>query len=210
MGKRADRLHSSGMLAIPIILVAGLALAAPAVAASGQDPDWPCVQVLVPTLSPGQIWSGDPIGEAEPAWRDLPAIQPVIRQVTTRFSDPEKDEEAIDRFAGTLGADRNAVLTALFAGVFDTLNRERGEAIEAVRRYARGQRAMLDRIAEGLGRIDTLPPDAPEAAALREDIAWQRRILDERRRYLTAVCDQPVLLERKLGRLARAIAAHLD
>lgn len=210
MGKRAVRLQSAWMLARPILLIVGLALAAPAAAAADHDPDWPCVQILVPALSPGQIWTGDPIEGTEPAWRDLPVIQPVLQRVTERFSDPEKDEEAIDRFAATLGADRNAVLTALFAGVFDTLNRERGEAVEAVRRYARGQRAMLDRIAEGLDRIDRLAPDAPEAAALREDIAWQRRILDERRRYLGAVCDQPVRLEQKLGRLARAIAAHLD
>ncbi|WP_246337678.1 hypothetical protein [Azospirillum oleiclasticum] len=198
------------MFVRPIIIIAGLALAVPAAAAADQDPDWPCVQILVPTLSPGQIWAGDPIEGMEPVWRDLPVLQPVLQRVTERFSDPEKDEEAIERFAGTLGADRNTVLTALFAAVFDRLNRERGEAIEAVRRYARGQRAMLDRIAEGLGRVDRLAPDSPEAAALREEIAWQRRILDERRRYLGAVCDQPVRLEQKLGRLARAIAAHLD
>lgn len=193
-------------------LIAGLLLAgAPATApAADRDPDWPCVQILVPTLSPGQIWTGEPIEGKEESWRDMPALQPIVKRVTDPATDVEAEEAVIDRFAETLGPDRNAALTALFAGVFDTLNRERTEAIAAVRRYARNQRAMLDRIDAGLGRARGLPPESPEAVALRDEIAWQRRILDERRRYQTAVCDQPVRLERKLGRLARAIAAHLD
>lgn len=179
-------------------------------AAAGRDPDWPCQQILVPILSPGQIWTGDPIDGKEQAWRDIPALAPVMALATDRSVETERAEEAIDRFADTLGPDRNAVLTALFAGLFDALNRQRGEAIAAIHRYARQQRALLDGIAEKLGRVQALPPGAPEAAALRDDIAWQRRILDDRRRYQGAVCEQPVQLEQRLGRLARAVAARLD
>lgn len=180
------------------------------VEAAERDPDWPCVQILVPTLSPGQIWSGDPIEGKEGAWHDIPGIEPVLKQATDRSVEVDQAEAAVERFAETLGPDRNAVLTALFAGVFDTLNRERSEAIAAVQRYARQQRALLDSIAEGLSSMQGLPPQSPEAAALKEDIAWRRRIFDERRRYQTAMCDQPVQLEQRLGRLARTIASHLD
>lgn len=184
-------------------------LSAPVAAAEG-NPDWPCVQVLVPTLSPGQIWTGDPIEGQEGAWRDIPGLEPVLKQALDRSVEIDRAEAAIDGFAETLGPDRNAVLTALFAGVFDALNRDRSKAIGAIQRYARQQQALLDRIAEGLKRLQGLPFQSPEAAALREDIAWQRRIVDERRRNQTALCDQPVQLEQRLGRLARAIAAHLD
>ena len=180
------------------------------VAAAERNPDWPCIQILVPTLSPGQIWTGDPIEGKEGAWRDIPGIEPVLKQAIDSSTDIERAEAGIERFAGSLGPDRNAVLTALFAGVFDALNGKRGEAIAAVQRYARQQRALLAGIANGLSRLQGLPTDSPEAAALKEDIAWQRRILDERRRYQTTMCDQPVRLEQRLGRLARAIAAHLD
>ncbi len=178
--------------------------------AAERNPDWPCIQILVPTLSPGQIWSGDPIEGREEAWRDIPGIEPVLKQAADPTTDIDQAEAGIDRFAETLGPDRNAVLAALFAGVFDALNGRRGETIAAVQRYARQQRALLDGIANGLSRLQELPPDTPEAAALKEEIAWQRRILDERRRYQTTMCDQPVRLEQRLGRLARAIAAHLD
>ncbi|WP_448187967.1 hypothetical protein [Azospirillum sp. sgz301742] len=194
-----------------ILIVIGVLLLPPSLAVGAErNPDWPCAQILVPTLSPGQIWPGDPIEDKEGAWRSIPGVEPILKQATDRSVDIDRAEASIDRFADTLGPDRNAVLTALFAGVFDALNQERSRAIDVIQRYAHQQRALLDRIAEGLTSLRTLPPDSPEAKALQEDIAWQRRILDERRRNQTALCDQPVQLEQRLGRVARAIAAHLD
>ncbi|HEY0835489.1 MAG TPA: hypothetical protein VGE72_16420 [Azospirillum sp.] len=181
-----------------------------AAAAAERNPDWPCVQILVPTLAPGQIWSGAPIEGKEGAWRDIPGSAPVVALALNRSADVEQAEAAVERFSETLGPDRNAALTALFAGIFDGINRERGEAIAAILRYARQQRTLLDRVAEDLARLETLPQQSPEASEVRERIAWNRRILDDRRRYQTAVCEQPVQLEQRLGRLARAIAAHLE
>lgn len=193
-----------------LLVALSLVLAPVAGIAAERDPDWPCAQILVPTLSPEQIWAGDPIeGKAED-WRDIPGVQPVLKQILDRRIEPDQEQAAIDRFADGLGPDRNTVLTALFAGAFDTLNRERGEAIAAVRRYAHQQRELLDSIDKALTRLQELPADAPEAAALKEEIAWRRRILDERRRYQSALCDQPVQLEQKAGRIARDIAARLD
>ena len=204
--------HHSALVAAFLILGA-----VPAGAAGGGDPDWPCVQVLGPALSAGQIWPGEPIEGREGDWRDIPGVEPVLKQVLNRRLDPEQEQAVIDRFADQLeasgtktGADRNAALTALFAGAFDALNQERGQAIAAIRRYAHQQRDLLDSIDKALTRLNGLPADAPEAAVLREDIAWRRRILDERRRHQTALCDQPVQLERKAGRIARVIAARLD
>lgn len=194
----------------PLPLLGLLVLLSGPVAAAERNPDWPCVQILVPTLEAGQIWAGDPIAGKEGAWRDLPAVAPLVRMALDRSVDVEKVEEEIERFAATLGADRNAVLTALFAGIFDGINRERGETIAAIQRYARQQRAMLDRVAGDLARLESLPPQSTEAGAVRERIDWTRRILDDRRRYQTAVCEQPVQLEQRLGRLARAIATHQE
>lgn len=207
--------HRSALVAAAFLILG----AVPAGAAGGGDPDWPCVQILVPALSSGQIWPGEPIEGKEGDWRDIPGVEPVLKQILNRRLDPDQEQAVIDRFADQLeangaatgaGADRNAALTALFAGAFDALNQERGQAIAAIRRYAHQQRDLLDSIDKALTRLSELPADAPEAAALREDIAWRRRILDERRRHQTALCDQPVQLERKAGRIARVIAARLD
>lgn len=194
---------------IPLLLALLSALPSPATAAE-QASDWPCQQILVPTLSPAQIWTGDPIEGKEATWRDIPGLEPVLRQAADRSVAVETAEDAIDRYAASLGPDRNAVLTVLFAGVFDMLNRQRGEAISAIQRYTRQQRAMLDRIGAELTHMQSLPPQSPEAESLTREISWQRRVLDERRRYQSALCDQPVQMEQRVGRLARAIAAHLD
>ncbi|WP_188262281.1 hypothetical protein [Azospirillum tabaci] len=202
--------HRSAVLATALLTLASV----PA-GAAGSDPDWPCVQILVPALSAGQIWPGDPIEGKEGDWRDIPGTEPVLKQILNRRLDPEQEQAAIDRFADQLEAngattDRNAALTALFAGAFDALNQERSQAIAAIRRYAHQQRTLLDSIDAALTRLQALPADSPEAAALREDIAWRRRILDERRRNQTALCEQPVQLEQKAGRIARNIAARLE
>ncbi|TWA72436.1 hypothetical protein FBZ82_10233 [Azospirillum brasilense] len=207
--------HRSAVLAAALLTLASLPAASVPASAAGSDPDWPCVQILVPALSSGQIWPGDPIEGKEGDWRGIPGTEPVLKQLLDRRLDPEQEQAAIDRFADQLeadraAADRNAALTALFAGAFDALNQERGQAISAIKRYAHQQRVLLDSIDAALTRLQALPADAPEAAALREEIAWRRRILDERRRNQTALCEQPVQLEQKAGRIARDIAARLE
>ncbi|MBK4722254.1 hypothetical protein JJL56_25715 [Azospirillum sp. YIM DDC1] len=202
--------HRSAVLAAALLTLVSV----PAGAAGG-DPDWPCVQILVPTLSSGQIWPGDPIEGREGDWRDIPGTEAVLKQLLDRRLDPEQEQAAIDRFADQLeangaAADRNMALTALFAGAFDALNQERRQAISAIKRYAHQQRVLLDSIDAALTRLQALPADASEATALREEIAWRRRILDERRRNQTALCEQPVQFEQKAGRIARDIAARLD
>ncbi|MBK3773015.1 hypothetical protein GAY31_02235 [Azospirillum brasilense] len=202
--------HRSAVLAAALLTLVSV----PAGAAGG-DPDWPCVQILVPTLSSGQIWPGDPIEGREGDWRDIPGTESVLKQLLDRRLDPEQEQAAIDRFADQLeangaAADRNMALTALFAGAFDALNQERRQAISAIKRYAHQQRVLLDSIDAALTRLQALPADASEATALREEIAWRRRILDERRRNQTALCEQPVQFEQKAGRIARDIAARLD
>lgn len=40
-------------------------MAGPA-AAQEADPDWPCVQRLLPEIAGGMVWAGPPLDEAEP------------------------------------------------------------------------------------------------------------------------------------------------
>jgi hypothetical protein len=181
-------------------------LAASASAQPAKDPDWPCVQVLVPNLSPGQIWAGPPI-EPPPPWREEPLAVRAARDLTRGGAEPD---DRLDRLAAEAGPRRDEVLTLTFAGVFETLDAERAEAIASIKRYARQQTALSQRIAEILRKMETLPAGAPERDALAADLAMNRRVFDERRRFLGAVCDQPIAVEQRLGRIARAIAARME
>ncbi|HSK40069.1 MAG TPA: hypothetical protein VK943_09910 [Arenibaculum sp.] len=194
----------------PAIAVAAalMALAAPAIsmAQPAKDPDWPCIQVLVPNLSPGQIWAGPPI-EPPPPWRDDPLAARAARDLA-RTTEPPDDR--LDQLAAEAGQQRDRILTLTFAGVFETLDAERTDAIASIKRYARQQRALSQRIADILMEMEALPAGDPRRDTLAADLAISRRILDDRRRSISAVCDQPIRIEQRLGTIARAIAARMD
>lgn len=188
-----------------------MAVPAPTVAATSTDPDWPCVRVMVPEMSPGLIWSGPPIDGIDPtAWQKDPEVRDLVLRVTDRRVPPDKAATAIDEFAaGLTPEEKTDRLVLLFSGAFHTLQEERGDSLEAIRRYAAGQRTMLDRISGHLKQMETQQEGTPDWQRTADELATDRRVLDERRRMLTAVCDRPVLFEQRLGILARAIAPHL-
>ena len=51
-----------------IVCLLGVAgFGAGALAAAGEDPDWPCVQRLVPEIAPAVIWAGPPLDSVDGA-----------------------------------------------------------------------------------------------------------------------------------------------
>ncbi|QJE71972.1 hypothetical protein HHL28_01595 [Aerophototrophica crusticola] len=190
-------------------MMAAPALAQPA-PRQGHDPDFPCVQVLVPKLSPGQIWAGPPVDEIPAgAWNQDPDVAALVAQAADRRVPTDKLVAAMDAFAGQQGPDRDQRLTLLFAGVFDTMQGERDKAMDAIRRYSKLQRELLDRIAGNLGKLSALPEADPARAEVQESLTWDRRVLDDRRRMLATLCERPAMIERRLGAVARTLYGHL-
>ena len=202
---------------LAVSLLAGTVIfcAGPAWAAASEDPDWPCVQRLMPEISPATVWGGPPLDDAAPAWRETPAIRDLVLRIASRRTALEDGEKAIAAFAGTLGAEKDAMLTMVFAGLFTTIDQERSRLISGIKRYARGQRRLASRIRQLTADLGAAPADGtPQSAArrrqLRERRVWDTRIFEERERSLQALCEQPVLLEQRLFILARAIMAQMD
>ncbi len=209
-------------MSLPVRTLAVIALAGTVVfyagaagAAAAEDSDWPCVQRLMPELSPATVWGGPPVDDAAPAWRETPAIRDLVLRIADRRTALEDGEKAVAAFAGTLGAEKDAVLTMVFAGLFTTIDQERSRLISGIKRYARGQRRLAYRIRQLTADLGAAPADGtPQSAArrrqLRERQVWDTRIFEERERSLQALCEQPVLLEQRLFILARAIMAQMD
>ncbi|HYE50014.1 MAG TPA: hypothetical protein VEB20_10530 [Azospirillaceae bacterium] len=170
------------------------------------------MQVLVPTLSPGQIWSGPPVEELPAdAWRGDPDAVRLAEMARKRTVAADALVAEAERLAEAAPAgQRNDRLALLFAGMFQSVQEERGAAIEAIRRFARSQRGLMDRIDGHLAKLEAMAPDDPERQAVSDALAWDRRVLEERRRLLPTLCESPVLLERRLGAAARALAARLE
>jgi hypothetical protein len=187
----------------------------PALAANGQDPDWPCIQRKVSEISPAQVWSGPPLDAADNAWRDDSALADLAGAIASRRTEIADAKAKIADFAAAAGADRNQRLSLLFAGVLATINAERSSIMAGIGRYARRQHELADKIASEAAELDQLPAEGGTAdeVSRREDLAdvqtWDTRIFRERERSLRYVCELPTLLEQRAFTLGREIAAAL-
>ena len=198
--------------ALAAVLVAG----SPAIAAAQdpKNPDWPCPQVLVPALSPASVWDGPPIDGLEEEWQRDAAVAALVRRAADDSVDPATLEREAEALAGPVRKgeeqEHDRKLALLFAGSFQTLDRQRTAAIASIERYAQHQRALRERIAAALRDLDAASGDAARAQEIKAAIAWDRRILDDRRRAQTAVCEQPARIEQRLGQIARMLSALLS
>jgi hypothetical protein len=185
------------------------AASAGARAATGENPDWPCVQRLVPEIAAGVVWAGPPL-DAAPA-EPTPTIEALATELAARRVPLQDAIAQIDAFAATL--DPNAKeknLTQLFARILEIINRDRSSIIQGIGKYARGERALAHTIAEKNAQIAALASDQiGERDALVSERDWDLRIYDDRQRARTYLCEQPVLLEQRAFALGRAIAGHL-
>jgi hypothetical protein len=179
---------------------------------AAQDSDWPCVQRLVPRLEAGQMWAGPPLenGAGAPV--------PDLAALAEQLADPALPQEGL---AGKVRAYQDGVppdrrgqaLAGLFKATLDRINAERATLIEGIKRYARGQRRLAERIAAETRELDRLQRSADAASGQVQDLQaardWDVRIFSDRQRSLTLVCDQPVRLEQRAFALARVIQEQL-
>lgn len=194
-----------------IVLVAALFAPTVSLAQPAQDPDWPCVQRLVPELVPAQLWSGPVVDDPEPG--DLP--QGLPGALSSRDVPLPEAEQRLEQWVSALDQGRrDAALAALFDEVLDRINEERASMIAGIKRYAQTQRRLAEKIAgesdalQGY-RVDRSAEQQPELAARRSEIDWDRRVFQDRQRMLFYVCDQVVLLDQRAFAVARVMQGHL-
>ncbi|WP_159718474.1 hypothetical protein [Geminicoccus flavidas] len=208
-------------LAVPFpgLAVLGLAAAllapAPLLAAPQPEaPDWPCVQRLVPELSTAAVWQGPPIDQALDEWRTHPEVVELINEIAPRRVPVETAEATAVGFIAADPAERERRASLLFAGLFDTLNQERGEVIAGLERLTRRQREFVRSIEADAARLRALQKDpGADPAAVKEltdRVTWQTRIFEERRRTIRYVCEVPVLIEKRLFVLGRAMQGAMQ
>ena len=189
----------------------GLLVAPVLDAAETADPDWPCVQRLLPEVAGGMIWPGPPLDETQPATTDN-ALEALAVELAARRVPIEEAEHQVEAFATTLGAgDKAKQLTHLFKTTLDIINRDRASIINGIKKFSRGQRTLADKITAKNQEIESID----KSEILKRDTAtaerdWDIRIFEDRRQSLTYLCEQPVLLEQRAFALARAIAGHLE
>jgi hypothetical protein len=191
---------------LPLLLL----LASPALAQhGGADPDWPCVQRLVPRLTSAALWAG-PAPEGE--WRAEPEVAELVARIAPRPVADAEGVAAIEAFAARHApGERRRLAPLAFAGLLEQTNAHRAALIEQIRRFTRRQRDLAELSRSLAADLRSLPEDAP--ADRRRDLtqrqAFTAKAFQDAERTLRYACEAPVRLEGRLGAYGRALMAAL-
>ncbi len=184
-----------------------------ALAASGEtDPDWPCVQRLLPEIAGGMIWSGPPLDDIAKRNVDETNVKALADELAARRVPIEDAKKQIEIFATQLdGPSKTPRLASLFEVTLNVINKDRASIINGIKKFSRGQRNLADKINAKNREIETIDrSEVLKLDTLKAERDWDVRIFEDRRQSITYLCEQPVLLEQRAFALARAIAGHLE
>ena len=210
VSEKGDHRMKSSHIAILALLTFSNGAAAQLSAQS----DWPCKQVRVPEIAIGGVWSGPAIDSDSRNWRDDPPVADLVSRIRQRRTPLADAETLIADFARAAGARRKALLTRLFAGIYESMNDERRDVINGLDRFGRRLKDMAEITRQGSEELrktqDQKPPDPEAVRKASETLQWRLRLFDEQRRMAAYVCESPALIEQRLGALARAIAKEMN
>ena len=82
------------------------------------------------------------------------------------------------------------------------------------KRVTRKQRAAADKIRSDTLALqalqDVTPPDQPRIDELGNQLVWETRIFEDRRRVVKFVCDVPTTIDQRLFALGRTIQQEIE
>jgi hypothetical protein len=199
---------------LAVALTAGVWACPGAQAADSRFPDWPCQQIKVPSLSVAAMWSGPSIDDVGGAWQHDPAVADLVATLAARRTPLDQAEKLIGDFLKGGGAQQQQKAKLLFAGLFDTLGRERSTVMDGIERFSRKERTNAAQIRTEAAELRTeqsaANPDPAKIDDLTNKVTWETRIYEEQRKTISYVCEVPQTIERRLFALSRAIQQALD
>jgi hypothetical protein len=183
-------------------------------AADPRYPDWPCAQAKVPDISLAAVWAGPPLGDAESKWKDDARVSALVEKTAARKTPLEDAQKAITDYLASPGTDKMTAGKLVFAGLFERLNAERASVMSGLERVTRKQRAAADKIRSDTLALqalqDVTPPDQPKIDELGNQLVWETRIFEDRRRVVKFVCEVPTTIDQRLFALGRTIAQEIE
>jgi hypothetical protein len=183
-------------------------------AADPRYPDWPCAQAKVPEISLAAVWAGPPLDDASDKWKGDPKISALVSKLAARRIPLEEAQKDITEFLTGSTAEKTTTGKLLFAGLFDTLNAQRSQVMNGLERVMRKQREAADKIRSDTIALqalqDATPPDQPKVDELGNQLTWETRIFEDRRRVVKFVCEVPTAIDQRLFALGRAIQQEME
>ncbi|MEO1206013.1 MAG: hypothetical protein AAFV45_06745 [Pseudomonadota bacterium] len=198
-------------------LLATMTPTSPSFAIDTENPDWPCVQRKVETLTATQIWDGPPISGEEKWWKDED-VRKLVPVLTSRRIPIEEAEAEIEKIGeATPEAQRDTRMTLLFAGVLDETNKVRRRVVAGIERFQKRQRARaeaLEKKGVELAELHQRADDGEKISSLIDDrqrsYDWDARIFKERQDNLPIACEIPVEIEQRAFSIGRTIRFQMS
>ncbi len=179
------------------------------------ESEWPCVQRLVDHIPLATVWQGPSIEEFSDTWWEDEKLPPLVNELLDETLTDKESADIINGYVETLGKNKDGKLLMLFSGLFKRSSEFRTRQIKGIKKFyrrqiVRGER--IGRLAEELRKMkqEGLGEETPEYVGLSETLIWNTRIYDERNKLTDFVCEEPVLLEQRLGVQAKVILENLQ
>ena len=186
----------------------------PASALDPRYPDWPCQQLKVPGISIASVWNGPTIEPTDKASPADPKEAELVARLAARRTPIEDARKLIAEYVVGTPEQKQEKAKSLFAALYSTLNAQRDQVMDGIERFSRKQKAMAEDIREKIQRMRQMQdaPNADQAQGddLASELSWQTRIFEDRRKSASYVCEVPVLIEKRLFDLAKAIQDSLQ
>jgi hypothetical protein len=200
-----------------IVAIVALALAASSAASRAADPrypDWPCSQAKVPEVSLAAVWAGPPLDDVQDKWKDNAKISTLVSKLSARKTPLDEAENSVKEFLASSASEKTMNAKLLFAGLFDTLNAQRSSVMSGLERVSRKQREAADKIREDTIELQALqgatPRDDAKVDALSNQLVWETRIFEDRRKVVRFVCEVPTAIDQRLFALGRVIQQEME
>ncbi|MBR0833401.1 hypothetical protein JQ612_09375 [Bradyrhizobium manausense] len=204
-------------MTVRTLAMTALAFAVSTTAARAADPrypDWPCAQAKVPDISLAAVWAGPALDDAESKWKDDSKVSALVSKLAARKTPLDEAEKSVKEFLAGSAADKTANAKLLFAGLFDTLNAQRAQVMSGLERVSRKQREAADKIREETIQLqalqDATPRDDTKVDAMSNQLIWETRIFEDRRKVVRFVCEVPTTIDQRLFALGRVIQQEME
>jgi hypothetical protein len=189
-------------------------LTRPAFALDPRYPDWPCQQLKVPGISIANVWTGPSIEAIDTAKSTDPKEAELVSRLAARRTPIEDARKLIADFIVGTDQEKQDKAKTVFAALYSTLNAQRDQVMSGIERFSRKQKTAAEEIREETRKMremqDASNIDQAQTDEIVGRLAWQTRIFEDRRKSTAYVCDVPVLIEKRLFDLGKAIQDVLN
>ena len=142
-------------------------------------------------------------------WLCWSTLALLAARLVARRTPMDEARKLIEGFLASAGPAKQARATALFAELYSILDAQRSEVMNGIERFSHKEKAMAEDIRAKTRKLQQLQDVANRNQAeiddLANQLAWETRIFEDRRKSTSYVCEVPVLIEKRLFDLGRAI-----